>query len=115
MIRNLKKMMDDEEAMGTILGLLLTCLGEINFCVNPISWICCAPCLLGPALGCLVTTIYGIMDFLVWPLECCGIGTIGSLLGGTLGLLCCMPCWLPPFTCCVTGLTLPPYVPHYLL
>jgi hypothetical protein len=85
MIRNLKKMMDDERGMATIFG----CLVEIYSCLWPPTWLlCCLPCWL----PIIMVPTYGIMDIIMAPLEC--------LLGGVLGLGCCAIGSMLPLSCC---------------
>jgi hypothetical protein len=61
MIRNLKKMMGDEGGVG----IIQACIVEAVICINPLSWLCCLPCLLGP-----IGVLSGIIvDVILAPLE----------------------------------------------
>ena len=69
MFRNLKRILDDEEATILTENILTALLGEIIFLLNPISWLCCLPCIWG---------VYGfirvvLMEALLWPLDIIGI------------------------------------------
>ena len=85
----LKKMMEDEKAIGmatTLFGIL-----DIFSCINPISWLCCGPCVLTVEM-----IPAAIMDVMLWPIECltmmmvllaCGSECLFLCVEGGMGIL----------------------------
>ena len=64
MIRNLNRMIKDEEGMGTMQAMITPCIIEIICCINPLDWLCCGPCIF-PIFESIVLILVGIV---AWPL-----------------------------------------------
>jgi hypothetical protein len=76
MIKNLKKMVDDEGGIA----ILHNCIIEVVICINPLSWLCCLPCITGP-----IGVLGGVIaDVILAPLEILAvlITALAVLLGG---------------------------------
>lgn len=82
MIKSLKDLIKDEKGMATLQACihiaLMPCaagIAEAILCINPLSWICCLPCIF--AIGA--------------PLALFG-GVIGTICAGVILDTTCLPC-----------------------
>jgi hypothetical protein len=97
LFRNMKRMVSDEEALGTILGTLLGMEGwTLGWCIGPfnvfgwLSWMCTVFCgTIGFSGGIILDALVPVMAVIIASLEatCCAasscFGCIGSPFFGT--------------------------------